>query len=136
MDGAQFDTLLHGLTTAKSRRSAVVGLLGGALGLVGSTASKAKHHKKKKKKKKGGTPPATPPSPPSPPTPPSTCTADANCSGNTPFCRNGACVGCVPCPDGQCCTRTGTCGACTVFVSSSTHAGRPVPLDQLPQSPV
>ncbi len=44
MDGSQFDRLLRGLTTASSRRGAVVGLFGGALGLLGLTETQAKHH--------------------------------------------------------------------------------------------
>jgi hypothetical protein len=61
MDGSQFDTLLRGLTIASSRRGAVVGLLGGTLGLLGLTESEAKHKKKHHKKKKGSSPPASPP---------------------------------------------------------------------------
>jgi hypothetical protein len=50
MDGSQFDTLLRGLTTVRSRRGALLGLLGGAVGLLGLTEAKARHHKKKHKK--------------------------------------------------------------------------------------
>jgi hypothetical protein len=91
MDGSQFDTLLRGLTTARSRRGAVVGLLGGTLGLFGLTETEAKHkHKKHKKHKKppgSGSPPASPPvspppSPPASPPPGRIATADATCGAS------------------------------------------------------
>src|SRR4051812_8808461 len=77
MDATQFDTLLRGLTSARPRRGAVVGLLGGALGLFVLSESEAKHHKKRKKKPGGGSPPVPPP--PSPPSPPAGCTP--TCTG-------------------------------------------------------
>jgi hypothetical protein len=78
MDGTRFDTLLRGLTATKSRRNAVVGLLGGTFGLFAMTESEAKRKKHKKKKHRGGSPPASPPpSPPPGPTP----FADATCVG-------------------------------------------------------
>ena len=87
MDGSQFDTLLRGLSTARSRRGAVMGLLGGAVSLLGLTKSKAKHKKKHHHKKGKGSPPASPPTAPPPPGP--TATADASCvSPNAPL--NGA----------------------------------------------
>jgi hypothetical protein len=43
MDGNQFEGLLRRLTTSRSRREAVVGLLGGALGFLGPTEAGAKH---------------------------------------------------------------------------------------------
>src|SRR4051794_2315536 len=60
MDGSQFDTLLRGLTIAKSRRGALLGLLGGTLGLLGPRETEARHHHKKHKKK-GGSPSISPP---------------------------------------------------------------------------
>src|SRR5262245_17304474 len=50
MDGSQFDTLLRRLTTSRSRRGAMVGLLAGAVSLLGMAETEAKHKKKKKKK--------------------------------------------------------------------------------------
>ena len=79
MDGSQFDTLLQGLTAARSRRGALVGLLGGAVGLFGLKESEAKHKKKHKHKKPP--PPVSPPpvSPPPSPPPSPVALADATC---------------------------------------------------------
>src|SRR4051794_33582316 len=106
MDNERFDGWVRGLTTTRSRREAVVGLLGGGLGLLSLTESEAKHHKKKKKRG-GGSPPVSPPgSPPaSPPgSPPTGCTpqcqdrecGDDGCGGSC-----GSC-GAVPCREGVC----------------------------------
>jgi hypothetical protein len=65
MDGTRFEAWLRGLTTACSRRSALIGLLGGAFGVVRFAETEAKRGKKKRKKKRGGTVP--PPPPPDPP---------------------------------------------------------------------
>src|SRR4051812_12300872 len=97
MDGSQFDTLLRGLTTARTRRGAALGLLGGAAGLLGLTTAEAKHHKKKKKKKTS--PPAVPPAPPSPPPPPA------------PQCPT-SCPSCQECVNGQSCTPKGNGSSC------------------------
>src|SRR5262245_54956284 len=79
MDGRAFEVLLQRLTTVRSRRGAVVGLLGGGLGLLGIAESEAKKHKKHKKKKRraAAPPPPAPASPPPGPTP----YADATCGG-------------------------------------------------------
>src|SRR3954462_6727970 len=87
MDGSQFDGLLRSLTTARSRRGAMVGVLGGALGLLGLTESEAKHKKKHRKKKGNGSPPSSPPtspppSPPASPPPGRIATADATCGAS------------------------------------------------------
>src|SRR3954447_4570388 len=109
MDGSQFDTLLRGLTRARSRRGAMVGVLGSALGLLGVTESQAKHHKKKHKKKHGGSPPASPPT--SPPSPscvpePQTTTCGGNCATKANNC--GQIVTC-PCLGTQQCLSNGSC---------------------------
>jgi hypothetical protein len=94
VDGMHFDRLLRGLTTARSRRSALLSLFGGGIGLLGIEATSARHHKKHKKKHHGrGSPPVSPPpvspppSPPVPPSPPAFCagknecvTMDASCA--------------------------------------------------------
>ena len=46
----RFDSWVRGLTTARSRRSALVGLIGGGLGLLSFGESEAKKHKMKKGK--------------------------------------------------------------------------------------
>jgi hypothetical protein len=110
MDGSQFDTLLRGLTSARSRRGAVVGLLGGALGLLGLAESEAKHKKKHYKKKGGGSPPVSPPaSPPPPPCVPEseTTTCGGQCGTRTNNC--GQAVECF-CPASKVCLVNGTCG--------------------------
>jgi hypothetical protein len=112
MDGSQFDTLLRGLTSARSRRGALVGLLGGALGLFGLTQSEAKH-KHKKHKKKGKVSP--------PPSPLPTCSDGIKNGSETGVDCGGP--DCPRCPTGQgCASRSdcasavctaGTCGTCT-----------------------
>jgi hypothetical protein len=105
MDGAQFDGLMRQVTTARSRRGALLGVLGGMVGLLGLTETDAKH-KKKHKKKKGGSLPVSPP--PSGPACPASCPAcqecinGASCTVQSDFtpcegnpcksCRGGACV--------------------------------------------
>jgi hypothetical protein len=126
MDGSQFDTLLRGLTTARTRRDALIGILGGGLGLLSFSESEAKHHKKHKKKGRGS-PPASPPplpptSPPSPQCPAScpvcqqcvdgrTCTVQPNATpcGDVACqeCRGGVCVNV---PDETPCQENGLCG--------------------------
>src|SRR3954468_17065074 len=105
MDGSQFDTLLRGLTRARSRRGAMVGVLGSALGLLGVTESQAKHHKRKHKKKHGGSPPASPPSLLCVPEP-QTTTCGGNCATKANNC--GQIVPC-PCLGTQQCLSNGSC---------------------------
>jgi hypothetical protein len=114
MDGSQFDTLLRGLTTARSRRGAVLGLLGGTLGLLGFSDTEAKKHKKKKKKHGGGSPP------PSPPVSPPTSGCQPHCQGKQ--CGDDGCGSvCGGCGTGQVCT-SGTC--CIPEPVGNTCAGR------------
>ncbi len=81
MDGSQFDTLLRIVTTTRSRRGAILSVLGGVAGLIDLGASEAKH--KKHKHKKGGSPPGSPP-------PGKRCPA--------------SCPDCQQCVNGQSCT--------------------------------
>src|SRR5262249_23183307 len=105
MDGAQFDTFLKGLTVARSRRGAVVGLVGALAGLIDLGASRAKH--KKKKKKKAGSPPVSPPSPP------------AGCPESCPVCQQ--------CVDGQTCTPRPNGIVCGNNECTSCQSGACVP---------
>jgi hypothetical protein len=113
MDGSQFDTLLRGL---RPRRGALLGLLGGTLGLLGLTESEAKHRKHKHKSRGGGSPPASPPEAFGP-----------HCPGSCPVCQecvNGA--SCTvqsdftPCGDDGCNVCKG--GAC-LNRADGTHCG-------------
>ena len=85
MNPSRFDTLARSLTEVRTRRGALTALLGGALGLLGLTATAAKKKGsgkgKGKKNKNGGNPTGQPPPPPGPPPAP-TCaeTCSANCS--------------------------------------------------------
>jgi hypothetical protein len=115
MDGSRFDSLLRGVTTARSRRGAVVGLMAGTLGLLSLTESEAKHKKKHHKKKGKGSPPASPPPPPVP-----TCTdgiqngteTGVDCGGSCPRCPTGqGCNSRRDCASAVC--AAGTCGTCT-----------------------
>jgi hypothetical protein len=133
MDGNQFDGLLRWLAGAQSRRSAVLSVLGGAVGLVGLTGAEAKHHKKKKKKK-SGSPPVSPPPvspPPSPQCPAScpvcqecvngqSCTSKVNgtaCENNPcRWCQNGTCSNT---PNDIACTASNGPGACGNGVCNS-----------------
>ncbi len=81
MDGSAFDRHVRAVMQARSRRGALLGLVGGAFGLLGVTATEAKHHKKKKKKK-GNSPPASPPG--------------AQCPASCPICQE--------CINGESCT--------------------------------
>ena len=117
MDGSQFDGFLRGLTSARSRRGAIVGLLGIALGLVGLTDTEAKHHKKKHKKRGGGgSPPASPPTS-APPAPPCVAEpAESTCVGHCDTTRVNNCGQAVTCacPTGESCLVNGSCAlACT-----------------------
>jgi len=62
MGGTQFDTLLRRLASARSRREALSGLVGGAIGLIAMGESEAKRRRHRKKKHKGQTP-SPPPAP-------------------------------------------------------------------------
>src|SRR3954447_14282292 len=119
MDGSQFDSLLRTLTAARSRRGALLGLLGGALGPLGLTDTSARHHKKKKKKK---SPPAVPP----PPQCPASCPACQTCT-------NGQ--SCTPAANDTTCDSDGRClnGTCNPL---PTCAGSGEPCDFTTQFPV
>jgi hypothetical protein len=126
MDANCFDTLARSLTTTRSRRGALVTLLGGALGLLGlsdTAAKKGKRNGKGKKKNKGGNPTGKPPpgDPSASPPPWNECAAlfeGAVCDGSAcKACRSGACVvdasreraacgndGCLICVSGVCST--------------------------------
>jgi hypothetical protein len=116
MDGSQFDTLLRQMTTTRSRRGALAGLLAGSLGILGLTETDAKRHKKKPKKKKPSPPASPPPSPPA-----ATCSdgiqngseTGVDCGGGTcPRCPTGqGCAGRGDCASAVC--TAGTCGTCT-----------------------
>jgi hypothetical protein len=99
MDADQFDGLLRQISQARSRRGVLLGVLGGAVGLLGLTEAEAK--RKKKKKKKGSSPPP----------------AAARCPASCPPCQQ--CVdgrSCTPRPDGITCgdsdCKTCQSGAC------------------------
>jgi hypothetical protein len=120
MDGSRFDALARSLTTARSRRRALTGLVGGTLSLLGVAEIAGRH--KKKKKRHSSSPPPSPPPPPSP-----TCTpncagkvcGDDGCGGSCGVactggntCHNGTCVcfpGTTACPANQVCLSNGTC---------------------------
>ncbi len=100
--------------TAQLTRRRTVGLLGlvGAASLGLAEASEAKKKRKKKKKsKKNKRCQAQPVS--------TTCAGKCGTAINN--CQQT--VTCDACPDGQCCSGAGTCGACIVFASSTTHEG-------------
>jgi len=115
MDANGFDTLARSLTTAGSRRGALAGFLGSALGLVGfptdeavahDLLSKCKKIKDKAKRKKclkkaraHNATHLTEMPPPPPPPPDVTCTP--SCGGRN--CGLDGCGGlCGPCNDGTC----------------------------------
>jgi hypothetical protein len=96
VESDRFDGWVRTLTTARSRRGALAGLLAGTLGLVGLSATEAKKHKKKKKKK-GGPPPIA-------------C---------TPACEGKACG------DDGCGGSCGACGAVSCVAGACSCAGQP-----------
>ncbi len=51
MDNDRFDALIRRLADTRSRRGALVGLAGGALGLLGLTEASAKNHRRHKHKR-------------------------------------------------------------------------------------
>ena len=128
MDSAQFDQLTRSLTALLTRRNVVA--LGSALGLPVLAVSDADAKKKKKcaKKCKDGC-----------------CTGKkgkcirpdqqdlGRCGTGGEICRSTGCMGtcpncrcsaAAPCPAGQCCSGSGTCGPCLVFLSSTKQSGR------------
>src|SRR5215217_4793335 len=128
MDGSTFDTIIRSLTLAGSRRHAIVGLLGSALGLLGSRGEEAeakkgkgKHKKKKKKGRAGCTPICER----------KVCGSDG-CGGSCGECRTGeACASgrcvCVPTCTNRVCGSDGcdgSCGSCTVAGQFCTDAGQ------------
>jgi hypothetical protein len=119
MDGSRFDTLLWRLSTARSRRGAILGLFGGAFGLLTLTETEAKHRKKKHKPKKPRPQPASPPRGPQCPASCPVCQECINgesCTVQSDFspcgedgcnvCQGGACVNRA---DGASCASTGRC---------------------------
>ncbi|MCA9878249.1 MAG: hypothetical protein KC442_10725 [Thermomicrobiales bacterium] len=131
MDGSQFDHLARSLSLARTRRG-VAALLAGAAAtpLLVADARKHKKHKKKKKcarKCQDGCCTSTK----------GTCIRPAQqsatqCGTGGEICRttgcvsarpNDACSASNPCPTGQCCGGSGTCGACLAFVTSTLHNG-------------
>lgn len=111
MESERFDSLISGLTVARSRRVALLGLVGGALGLLSVAESDAKKkHRKHKKKKQGGS---------SSPPPPVTCSdgikngteTDVDCGGKCSRCTDGrTCSVANDCVSGTC--TGGTCVTC------------------------
>src|SRR5262245_30741817 len=57
MDTERFDSWVRTLATTRTRRGALLGLLGGGVGLAGVAVVEAKGHKKKHKKHGGGSAP-------------------------------------------------------------------------------
>jgi hypothetical protein len=131
MDSARFDRLTRSLTDAHSRRGALVGLLGGALGLLGARSRDADAHNpikkckkfddKQKKKacirkaKKHNAQHAAAALPPAP-----TCSdgikngseTGVDCGGSCKRCPNGqGCASRNDCESALC--SGGTCQACT-----------------------
>ena len=134
MDGSRFDQFARSLNTLRTRRTAVAtfsaALVAPVLAALDADA-KNKHGKRKKKKcaqkcqdgcctSKYGT-----------------CVrpgqqSNGQCGTGGAICRStgcgGACPNCRcsdanPCPEGQCCSGDGTCGACLAFVTSTLHNG-------------
>ncbi len=111
MERTRFDNLPRAWARGVSRRATIGAILSGLvasgpLGLGADDADAKKKHKKKKKRCQ--------------PQPVST-TCAGKCGTATNNCQQT--VTCGGCPDGQCCSGAGTCGACTVFVSSTLHLG-------------
>jgi hypothetical protein len=130
MDGSTFDMLIQSLTTARSRRRALRGLLAGALGLLGSQTEQAAAKKKPcapcKKRKKGKCKKKRP--------------DGTACPGG--WCQGGRCVAAAPpppsCqgqPDGTPCNGTGRCllgrcnsrPTCTTFRNTTGCTVAPTP---------
>jgi hypothetical protein len=105
MDAETFDTLARSLRTNRSRRSTLVPLLGGALGLLtlAETDAKKKGKKHKKKHKTGGDQTADP-SPPPFVCPPQRVCGPGCCPEGQVCGSTGACV------DPSCCSGDATCG--------------------------
>jgi len=106
MDDSRLDRLARSLATAGSRRRALIGMLGSALGLLGSqaeqaAAKKCKKIKDKQKRKKCLAKTRRTPAPPCPEgqkpcggrcIPNNQCCTDSDCPAATPRCCSGACV--------------------------------------------
>lgn len=130
MDGPRFDGLTRTLADPRSRRGAVVALLGGTLSLLGRAETAAKKKKGKKKKKNNGTIPVPPPVPPgsppaSPPLPPVSCVPD--CSGGRNCGSDGCTATCGSCTPPQSCGGGGTpgvCGSSSACTATSCPGGR------------
>ena len=127
MDNDRFDALIRRLADTRSRRGALVGLAGGALGLLGLTEASAKknHRRHKHKKKHGG---ASPPG--SPPPGPSTSCADGikNGAESDVDCGGGTCA---RCQGGQICNTRDDChtALCTAGTCQSCAAPADCGLD-------
>lgn len=123
MDASLFDRLTRLLDARRSRR--VASFLMGGLAvtnlLPGSPVEAKKKKKKCAKKCAGGcctskygkcVPPAE--------------QSAALCGTGGAICQRTGCPACTAaraCPTGQCCTGSGTCGACRVFITSATPTG-------------
>ncbi|MFN8674826.1 MAG: hypothetical protein U0Z70_00485 [Thermomicrobiales bacterium] len=125
MDASRFDHLARVLGAMRTRRAAAT--LVGAAVVAPLTAREHVASRRKKRRKKCA----------------KTC-KDGCCTGKYgkciqpakqsvtrcgeggEACRSSGCPECTadrPCPDGSCCRRDGTCGACLVFVTSTAQAG-------------
>jgi hypothetical protein len=97
VDADVFDAMVRSLSSSASRRGALAGIMGSALGLLtGGMATEAKKRRKRKKKK------VVPPPPPPPPPPPNVCQPDCVgrvCGPNS--CGIGSCGDCGPCKNCQ-----------------------------------
>ena len=122
MEDAQFDRLAQTFGALRSRR-AVTALLGGLL--VAPVLAGAEVDARKKKKKKCARKCAA-----------GCCTSKFGkclqpaqqsvdrCGTGGAVCQSTGCLECTaerPCPRGQCCSGTGTCGPCLAFVTSTEH---------------
>jgi hypothetical protein len=93
LDADHFDAMVRSLSSSASRRGALAGVMGGALGLLTREVGTAA--KKRRKKKKRVPPPPVPP-------PPEGCQADCVgrvCGPNS--CGTGTCGDCGPCKNCQ-----------------------------------
>lgn len=106
MEHDRFDAAVRKWGTATRRTVVGLGLGSGLTSLFGLVEAKKKKGKKGKKKCKAQ-PTAT------------TCAGKCGVAKNN--CKKT--VTCGACPDGQCCSGKGACGACLTFVTSTTHWG-------------
>lgn len=123
MDGSRFDHLTRALRVSRTRRIAAP-LLGAVLvaPFAGGTDAKKRKRKKKCAKKcqdgccTGKFGKCILPTQQSP----------TRCGAGGAICQSSGCPECTtdrPCPNGTCCQRDGTCGACLAFVSSTEKTG-------------